>query len=235
MNKLCILTHGRTGSTLFINLLQNTNQVFALSEINQIDYTTNHYDVINQDGILYKDKEILKSIAELSYEDYIKQYLNIAEKYSDTFVYKIVLGENYEEDLKLKILLLETLGFRFLILTRNFLDMFVSNKKASITGKYSNEDYTATKIFFSFYELRDFIDYAQKELLWMINNTPIKSCVTNYETLFTNIEPHIQLKAIADLLNKVFNETKYTDLTLKDLTKINKKQNTIVKDVIYGY
>lgn len=233
MNKLCILTHGRTGSTLLVNLLQNTKQVLALSEIDQANYTTNHYDVIDSKGTLYNYKNNLKALSELTYEEYIDQFLNIASP-SDTFVFKIVIKANYIE-VKNKIAILEKMRFKFLILTRNFLDIFISNKKAGLTNRYANFDYSATQIAFSFSELQSFAGYIQSELIWMIQNLPQNTIISSYEQLFWDDHPKQQLKNIIYLLNRIFDTQDYNGLTLKDLEDINKKQNNSIKDPIYYY
>ena len=54
IDKLCILTSGRTGSTFIIDALQKSGRVYALSEILRPDYIPNHFDISHPDGFLNK-------------------------------------------------------------------------------------------------------------------------------------------------------------------------------------
>lgn len=227
MNKICVLSLGRTGSTLFINLLQKSNaKILALSEVDEPNYIKYHYDVVGEKGVLNKFKNKIKKND--NYQKYIEQFIKIAEENNkNIFVFKITAKGNSErafKSLKRKINTLTKMGFKFVLLNRNYIDIFISDKKAKKSGSYCNFDYSELKVSFTLQELKNSIDYCNSIILWFLNNIPNIQYVT-YEDLFNEKEPEDQLKNVLKVIKKLFPKFNTNKIKLNFKEELIKKQN----------
>lgn len=227
MNKICILSLGRTGSTLFISLLQKSNaKVLALSEVDEPNYIKYHYDVVGEKGVLNKFKDKIKKID--NYQKYVEQFIKIAEESDkDTFIFKITARGNNEQafkNLKRKINILTKIGFKFVLLNRNYIDIFISDKKAKKSGSFSNFDYSELKVNFTLQELKNSIDYCNSIILWFITNVPNIHYV-KYEELFKELDSEDQLNNVLKVIKKLFPKFNTNKIKLNFKEELIKKQN----------
>lgn len=198
MNKLCIITHGRTGSTGLIRILHqnfyNTNnidkenyrKIFAVGEILSNVYM-HEFDINEPDAPMfnYKDGLILDKKG-VDTKSYIEQFINIAESIdSSLFVFKIVISS--DEDLNniyLNIIpLLDDLGFKYIYLTRNAIDSYISNIKAKSINCWRDVDTTDIKADINMRELYQYIDWTNF-CISTITNSIEKISIIDYKWLF---------------------------------------------------
>jgi hypothetical protein len=198
MNKLCIITHGRTGSTGLIRILNqnffNTDninkesyrKIFAVGEILNSLYSQDFdIDETNTSIYTYKDDLILDK-KKIDTKSYIEQFINIAESIdSSLFVFKIVISS--DEDLNniyLNIIpLLDDLGFKYIYLTRNAIDSYISNIKAKSINCWRDVDTTDIKADINMRELYQYIDWTNF-CISTITNSIEKISIIDYKWLF---------------------------------------------------
>lgn len=247
IDKLCILTSGRTGSTFIIDALQKSGRVYALSEILHPDYIPNHFDISDPDGFLHKRVSALfcpKSLAtrggappciSVAFADYVQQFLDdaVAGNYLG-FVFKIVFESNeadYLATMADRLRVLRNMGFQFCFLTRNIVDTLISAKKCEVCGQYSNYDTTNVSCQI---RLADLIECS------LYHNALVRFCHDtlrgqhiehiSYEEMLQGLAPDEQMNNIKQLLTKMFtdsnnNPNKYAGLAFPAGTRGLEKQN----------
>ena len=233
MNKLCIITHGRTGSTGLIRILNqnfyNTNninkenyrKIFAVGEILNSLYLQD-FDIneINTPIYIYKDDLILDK-KKIDTKSYILQFINIAEKTSSSlFVFKIVISS--DEDLNniyLNIIpVLDSFGFKYIYLNRNAIDSYISNIKAKTINAWDGVDTTSIKANVDIKDLYTYIDWTNF-CISTITNSIEKISIIDYKWLFQKDHlvatfNHMLNTAIGDKI-KYFNHDEGIDSGLK--------------------
>ena len=198
MNKLCIITHGRTGSTALIRILnqnfystnninkENYRKIFAVGEILNSLYLQD-FD-INENNTpiyIYKDDLILDK-KKIDTKSYILQFINIAEKKSSSlFVFKIVITSDEDlNNIPLDIIpTLDSLGFKYIYLTRNEIDSYISNLKAKSINRWRDVDTTDIKVDMDMTGLYQYIDWTNF-CISTITNSIEKISIIDYKWLF---------------------------------------------------
>jgi hypothetical protein len=222
MKKVCILSFGRSGSTLLIDAIQKySSNVFSLSEILNQNYI-NHYD-ISPNGIIGKHNKY--NINELTtYSniiDYINQFITIADDLNyKYFIFKYII--EYDIDKLTNIInLLEQQNFKFIFLDRNIIDIYISDQIAKKINKYTLVDTTNIKIDIHFKKLYNFLGTKTKFTNYIFN---IKNIVfTSYEDMFLDKSDNEIINNINNLFKKIFN----TDINylIQNKLKLMEKQN----------
>lgn len=248
LDKLCILTSGRTGSTFIIDALQKSGHVYALSEMLRVDYIPNHFDISDPSGFLNKRVSAStfqpKSLADsTSFAAYVQQFLDDAaaaaaaapadtpEKNYLGFVFKIVFESNEADYLAVmadRLRTLQAMGFQFCLLTRNIVDTLISAKKCEACGQYSNFDTTHVPCQI---RLADLIECS------LYHNALVRFCHDtlcgqhiehiSYEEMLQGLAPDEQMNNIKQLLNKLFcsGGNRYDELAFPEGTRGLEKQN----------
>ena len=230
MNKLCIITHGRTGSTGLIRVLHqnfyNTNKenyrkIFAVGEILSDSYMQD-FDINEHDAPIYNYKDdLIPDKKKIDTKSYILQFINIAEKTSSSlFVFKIVISS--DEDLNniyLNIIpVLDSFGFKYIYLTRNAIDSYISNIKAKTINAWDGVDTTSIKANVDIKDLYTYIDWTNF-CISTITNSIEKISIIYYKWLFQKDHlvatfNHMLNIAIGDKI-KYFNHDEGIDSGLK--------------------
>ena len=195
MNKLCIITHGRTGSTGLIRVLHqnfyNTNKenyrrIFAVGEILSDSYMQD-FDINEHDAPIYNYKDsLILDKKKIDIKSYILQFINIAEKKSSSlFVFKLIISSNESlNDMPLNIIpLLDDLGFKYIYLTRNAIDSYISNIKAKSINCWRDVDTTDIKVDINMRGLYQYIDWTNF-CISTITNSIEKISIIDYKWLF---------------------------------------------------
>ena len=195
MNKLCIITHGRTGSTGLIRILRqnfyNTNKenyrkIFAVGEILSDSYMQD-FDINEHDALMYNYKDgLILDKKKIDTKSYILQFINIAEKTSSSlFVFKIVISS--DEDLNniyLNIIpILDSFRFKYIYLTRNAIDSYISNIKANSINCWNDVDTTDIEVDINMRRLYQYIDWTNF-CISTITNSIEKISIIDYRWLF---------------------------------------------------
>ena len=230
MNKLCIITHGRTGSTGLIRVLHqnfyNTNKenyrkIFAVGEILSDSYMQD-FDINEHDAPIYNYKDdLIPDKKKIDTKSYILQFINIAEKTSSSlFVFKIVISS--DEDLNniyLNIIpVLDSFGFKYIYLTRTAIDSYISNIKAKTINAWDGVDTTSIKANVDIKDLYTYIDWTNF-CISTITNSIEKISIIDYKWLFQKDHlvatfNHMLNIAIGDKI-KYFNHDEGIDSGLK--------------------
>ena len=231
MKIYCLFSSQRTGSTLIIDYIQKTSKkILALSEIFSDGYINlNQYDTKNKNGVLY-NKKIIKIEEDLTnLNEYIEQFIKIAEdngfeglifKYTFDLIGKPLI-------LDLNTIIQKIKQYNIIYLDRNDIDIYISKNLADKNNTYSNNEYKnnlCEKI-----DIVDFYNYLNKKndflntYLSQLNNIKY----INYNFIREN-EHLNNINYINKILNSFYN-TKEEYLKYEKYYEIynifNKKQN----------
>jgi hypothetical protein len=247
-NKLvvnCLISGQRTGSTLFIDVLQKTSKnVLALSEIfyyyEGIETYSQSYDCIYKDGILYGCN--IETFIGENIESYFKQFEDLAifqNKHVLLFKLTIDFLQSLDNFFNLNNILefMSASKYNIIYLNRNELDMYSSKKLAEIYS-YSNVIYkTIPKKMFSNEEYELFKTRKRKFENKYIYNTIFKNNIVMvlYDELIKGNIPN-NINKIINKLNKTNIEYvdcfDYATFSSNDEKYYNIKQNLFSKDEI---
>jgi hypothetical protein len=229
MKKLCLLTYGRTGSSPLIGMGQenfkNTQtpeeayrRIFAVSEIFNSDYKIKSDECFAEDGFMMPYVNRVQYI-----EDPVQnlaQYIALAhEAEASVFMCKIVIANNdWLHNIGKYIAAMP--DFKFVFLTRNVIDCYISNAKARITQRWSKLDTTDIRVDLNLDELYLLDSWA---------NDCVSECskhctmvVLDYKELF--YQNAYNIEAFNCMLNKNFGDTiKY--ITYNDTLILHTKQD----------
>lgn len=243
LNKFCVLSSQRTGSTLLIDYIQkiSTNSL-CLSEIFYTYYEQSTYDDSYdiQKGIL-KNYNI-KSIMDLNWDiyKYYKQFEDIAIFENKLyFIYKLTLDFMIDINLFTKfdeIYDLSKSNTNIIYIERNVKDIYVSKILADIYG-YSNVKYE--KLFDNIFSLCE-LNNLEKNIIKFQNDMSFNIYnKTNYNDICNNLEN------IDIFINKLFNKNnlfeniineQHYKLIKKNEHKFNKyfniKQNNLPVEIL---
>lgn len=229
MKKLCILTYGRTGSSPLIGMghenFKNTQapeeayrRIVAVSEIFDPNYKTTSDECFADDGFMVPYAHRMQYHEDPAQN--LAQYLNLAEELgASVFLCKVVIGNGgWLHNIGKYIAAMP--DFKFVFLTRNVIDCYISNKKAELTRRWSKLDTT---------DLRVELDLDELYLLDNWSNDCVSECskycqmlVLDYKELFYGNTYCIE--AYNRMLNKSFDDTvKY--ITYNDEIGIHSKQD----------
>jgi len=236
MNKLCIITYGRTGSTVAIRVGQENfirtqspheqqRRIFAVGEIFRPDYCNNGYDMFGENGILREHSKSIQPPTN-SLETYLEQFLGIAEYYnSNVFICKIVIhDQSFLDNLNQYISIMK--NFKFVFLTRNLFDVNRSHKKAEVAKQWSDVDTTNISVKLKLQELYDLSNWTN-DCLSVCSKIVNKLLIIDYKELFYNNK--INVEAYNRMLNYSFNNNiKY--IMHNDVTEIPGKQDRSIID-----
>jgi hypothetical protein len=222
MKKICIISFGRSGSTLLIDTIQKySSNIFSLSEILNKNYI-NHFD-ISEKGIIGKHNKY--NINELStYSniiDYINQFITIAEDLNyKNFIFKYII--EYDIDKLTNIInILEQQDFKFIFLDRNIIDIYISDQIAKKINEYTSVDTTNIKVDINFKKLYNFLGNKTKFTNYIFN---IKNIIfISYEDMFLNKSDNDIINNINNLFKKVFNDD--INYLIQNKLKLMEKQN----------
>lgn len=212
MKKLCILTYGRTGSSPLLGMAQESfkstqapkdayRRIVAVSEIFDPNYKTTSDECYADDGFMLPYASRVQYYADPVQN--LAQYLALANELgASVFMCKIVIGNNdWLRDIGKYIQAMS--DFKFVFLTRNVIDCYMSNKKAEKTRRWSKLDTT---------DIRVDMDLDELYLLDNWSNDCVSECskhcqllVLDYKELFYQ-NTH-NLEAFNRMLNKSFNDT----------------------------
>jgi hypothetical protein len=202
MRYYCILSFGRTGSTLLVNLFYNFAQ----------DFNT-FSEIIN--NINFKENENISKILQEYILERCEGKKNILFKY-------IFSGDKKKDNFIIREL--NKLNCTFLYLERNYIDSHISDKIAKKNNTYSNFNTSLKKIDLDISEIYDCIN-SRTEMYNFINNNIPKIHYIRYEAVFKNKTILVMIQE----LNKIFNNINNTDnviyLKYEENKKIIEKQN----------
>ena len=235
IEKICLLSSQRTGSTLFIDYIQKTsNKVLALSEVflldNEIPTYTTSFDATK--GIL-KNMDIIEYTFE-NITEYFQQFIDYAE-FNDyeILVYKITHDFFYYNTFKVlhfNNVMTFIQNSKIIYLDRDSKDIFISKKLADKNKAYSNDIYKENIDSIDEAEYNQFLTTKSDfENEYVNNNSEIYKI--NYSSFIENCHKHN-----IDFINKTLNhvlDTKIEYLEYKtyfeEFNIFNKKQNKFYK------
>lgn len=229
MKKLCILTYGRTGSSALIGAGQenfkNTRdpeqayrRIFSVSEIFETDYVVKNYDCRGAKGFMLPYMNRLEQKPNIA--QHLAQFLTIAEEQNAAvFVCKIVIGNG---------VVIETLGdyiaalsdFKFVFLTRNILDVFISTQKASAVKAWSHIDTTDVRVDLNLDALYLLDNWCNDCM--SVSSKLCQPLILDYRELFDGGTCNVV--AYNRMLNTCFNDT-VAYLSYDDVVEIQPKQD----------
>ena len=201
----CLISSGRSGSTLIIDFLQK----FKCESVDLCVYSEIFSSLSHENILKLNIKDFLYNILNTSGNAFIK-YVYCGNRLVDEYVIREL---NY-------------LGCFFIHLDRNFIDSHISDKIAKITNVYSVKNTTLESVDLDIEEIYDCINTRIEKYNFIIN-----SKINVYNITYENFIKDKSVNTIIDNLNVVLNDIYKT----KDLTYLlyNNKQKILQKQNNY--